>query len=106
MRRRFPSDSYTNEKPRRLRRIASRSSAELTRAFEAGEISLRQYDLRSRLGVRQQRRLIAAEKARSIAALIAAETVNRFLDDIGTGTPIQLSEVVAAITNAVRVAKA
>jgi hypothetical protein len=102
MRRRYPSDSYASDKARRLRRIKGRACPELTSAFEAGEISLRQFDLRSRLGVRQQKRIIAAEGARSTAALIAAATINRFLDNMGTGTPIQLREVAAAISDAVR----
>jgi hypothetical protein len=44
--------------------VESKAKHELTQAFEAGEISLRQYDLRSRLGIRQQKRLIAAQKAK------------------------------------------
>jgi hypothetical protein len=102
MRRRYVSNSYANDKARRLRRIKGQACPELTQAFEAGEISLRQYDLRSRLGVRQQHRIIAAQKARSAAALIAADTIEQFLDSLGTGTPIQLREVVAAISSAVR----
>ena len=97
MRARYPSDSYASDKARRLRRIARRSSAELTRAFEAGEISLRQYDLRSRLGVRQQKRVVAAERARSTACLVAATTINQFLDSLATGTQVRLREVAAAI---------
>jgi hypothetical protein len=101
MRRRFPSDSYASEKARRLRRIARRSSAELTRAFENAQLSLRQYDLLSRRPARQQKHIIAAERARSAAALIAAETVNRFLDNLEAKTPIRLSEVSAAISSAI-----
>jgi hypothetical protein len=102
MRPRYASDSYASDKACRLRRIKGRACLELTQDFEAGEISLRQYDLRSRLGVRQQKRLIATEKARSAAALIAATTINQLLDSLSTGTPIQLREVVAAISDAVQ----
>ena len=101
MRRRYPSDSYASEKARRLRRIARRSSAELTRAFESGQLSLRQYDLLARRPTRQQRHLLAAQKAKDMAALIAARTINQFLDSVGAGTKIMLSEVAAAISSAV-----
>jgi hypothetical protein len=102
MRRRYDSDSYAYTRERRLRRIRHSACAELTQAFEAGEISLRQYDLRSRLGVRQQHRIIAAQKARSAAALIAADTIEQFLDSLGTGTPLSLREAAGAISSAVR----
>jgi hypothetical protein len=102
MRRRFPSDSYASDKARRMRRIKGQACSELTQAFEAGEISLRQYDLRSRLGIRQQKRIIAVERARGTSALVAADTINQFLDNLGTGTPLSLREVAAAISSAVR----
>jgi hypothetical protein len=102
MRPRYPSDSYQADKERRLRRIKGQACPELTQAFEAGKISLRQFDLRSRLEVRQQKRLVAAERARISSTLVAAATINQFLDNMGTGTPIQLREVAAAISSAVR----
>jgi hypothetical protein len=97
MRRRFPSDSYGNEKKRRLRRIQNRAHPALIDAYEHGDLSLRQFDLLSKLPPAKQRRLIAAEKARSASALLAAQAVNQFLDSLSTGTPIRLSEVAAAI---------
>jgi hypothetical protein len=59
---------------------------------------MRQYDLLARQSTRQQRRVIAAERSRSVAALVAAETVNRFLDNLEAETPIWLREVVTAIS--------
>jgi hypothetical protein len=102
MRARYPSDSYQADRERRLRRIKGRACPELTQAFETGEISLRQYDLRSRLRVRQQKRLIAAEKAKIASALVAADTINQFLDGLSSGAPLKLREVVVAISSAVR----
>jgi hypothetical protein len=65
-------------------------------------MSLRQFDLVSRGSKAQQKRLVAVQKASSAAALVAAQTINQLLDSLSTGTPIQLREVVAAITNTVR----
>jgi hypothetical protein len=61
MRQRFPSDTYEHAKKRRLRKIAGRSSVELIRSFESGQLSLRQYDLLSRRPVKQQQRIIVNE---------------------------------------------
>jgi hypothetical protein len=83
-----------------LRKIQNRAHPALIAAYEHGELSLRQYDLLSRRPARQQHRIIAAERARIASALIAAQVINRFLDNLGTGTPIQLREVVGAIRNA------
>jgi hypothetical protein len=102
MRRRYESDSYQADKARRLRRIQSRAHPELIRAFECGELSLRRFDEISKLGLRRQQHLIAAQKARSTAALLAAEALNRFLDNLSTETPIRLSEVAGAISSALR----
>jgi len=100
MRRRFPSDSYAAEKKSRLRRIRNRACSSLSRAFESGQLSLRQYDLLSRRPTRQQQRLIAGEKARSASALVAATTINRFLDSHKVGQ-IRLLDVELAIRRAV-----
>ena len=102
MRRLYASDSYAIDKARRLRRIKRRAVSELQQAFESGELSLRKFDILSRLSPRKQRRIIASEKASNAAALIAAKAIDEFLDDIGTETPIQLPEVAAAISSAVR----
>ena len=45
MRPRYASDSYDADKARRLRRIRRRACPELKDAYEAGTISLRQFDL-------------------------------------------------------------
>jgi len=102
MRRRFPSDSYAADKARRLRRINRRAVPELQKAFESGELSLRKFDVLSRLSPRKQRRIIASEKATGAAALLAARTIDQFLDGIGAGTKILLPEVAGAISNAVQ----
>jgi hypothetical protein len=102
MRRRYVSDSYASDKARRLRRVESRACSELKEAYESGRLSLRRYDLLSRRPTRQQRRIIAAERASSVAAMVAAVTIDQLLDGLGTGTPIQLREVAAAISSAVR----
>jgi hypothetical protein len=102
MRRRYVSDSYTIDKARRLRRIKRRAVPELQKAFENGELSLRKFDILSRLSPRKQRRIIASEKATSAAALLAAKAINQFLDGIGAGTKIMLPEVIAAISSGLR----
>ena len=101
MRARYPSDSYQADKSRRLKRIERRACAELQQAYKSG-LSLRQYDLLSRQPTRRQQRLIATEKARSMAALIAAQAINQFLDNLQTGSPVRLQEVVGAISGAVQ----
>ena len=102
MRRRYPSDSYASEKARRLRRIQRRSSVELTRAFESGQLSLRQYDATSRRSIREQKRFVADLERETVGAQTAAKVIERFLSDLQAGTPIRLREVVAAISNAVQ----
>jgi hypothetical protein len=102
MRRRYTSDSYASEKARRLRRIEGRACFELQQAYQGGQLSLRQYDLLSRRPARQQKHIITAERAKIASAFVAAATINQFLDSLGTGTTIQLREVVAAISSAVQ----
>jgi hypothetical protein len=106
MRPRYESDSYAVNKARRLKRIERRACRELQQAYQSERLSLRQYDLISRRPARQQHRIIAAERARNAAALIAADTIEKLLDSLGTGTPLCLREVVSAVTNAVRGLKA
>jgi hypothetical protein len=102
MRQRFASDTYEHAKKRRLRKIAGRSSAELTRAFETGQISLRQYDLVSRNPKARQRRMIEVEQRKSVAALTAAQVIEELLRATKPGTPIRLPEITTAIRNALR----
>jgi hypothetical protein len=102
MRRRYPSDSYEASKTQRLKRIRSRATVELSRAFEAGRLSLRQFDAISRRSIREQKRFVAAQRARIASALVAAATINQFLDSMETGTPLRLREVAGAISSAIR----
>jgi hypothetical protein len=98
MRARYPSDSYSADKSRRLKRIERCACRELQQAYQSGRLSLRQYDLLSRRPAKQQKHLIAARKARVSAAIAAAATINQFLDSRGTGAPLSLREVVTAIS--------
>ena len=67
-------------------------------AYEQGALSLRQFDQLSRLGLGQQRWTIAAEKAKSAAAFIAAQTINDILSrQVGQ---VRLSEISLAIRDA------
>jgi hypothetical protein len=99
MRRLYASDSYAIDKARRLRRIKRRAVSELQKAFESGELSLRKFDMLSRLSPRQQRRILATEKARSAATLVAAEAINDLLSR--QAGPVRLSNVELAIRKAV-----
>lgn len=96
---------YVVGKARRLRRIRRRATAELGQAFEEGVISLRQYDLLSRLGVQEQRAKIRAKIVGLVcereSARIAAETIGAILEGSKVG-PIRLSEIAGAIGKAVR----
>lgn len=98
-RRRYASDSYDADKERRLRRIRRRACPELKDAYEAGTISLRQFDLVSRGSKAQQRRVVTAERTRSVTATLAAKTINQFLDSLEAGTPLSLLELASAVRN-------
>jgi len=102
MRARYPSDSYQADKKRRLKRIERRACSELQQAYQGGQLSLRQYDLLSRRSTRQQKRILAAERSRSVTALVAAQTINQFLDSLEARTPISLRELAGAVRNAVQ----
>src|SRR6516162_2568903 len=41
----------------------------------------------------QQRRIVTAQRAKHWTALIAARTIDQFLDSLGAGTPIRLRDV-------------
>jgi hypothetical protein len=83
--------TYQAIKARRLIRVRRRAVPELIEAFERGRLSLRQFDLMSRLSARQQKRAITVkareERAASIAALVIAEILN------GAGSRIRLADV-------------
>jgi hypothetical protein len=97
MRPRYASDSYASNKERRLCRIRRRTCSELACAYEHGNLSLRRFDQLSRLGLRQQRRMIAAEKLRSTAATIAAQAIEKVLDEAGA---VRLPQISTAIREA------
>ena len=102
-----PSQAYAAHKARRLRRIRRRATPELTEAFAAGDISLRQYDILSRRGVREQRARIARQHREIESARMAAEVIEgKLADSKGTHTPVRLSEISAAIHEAVQAAHA
>ena len=107
MRTLFSSQLYAAHKARRLARIRRRATPELTQAFAAGDISLRQYDILSRRGAREQRERIARQQRERKSARIAAEVIaGKLADSKGTHTPVRLSEISAAIHEAVQAAHA
>jgi hypothetical protein len=75
----------------------------LSEAFAAGKVTLRQYDLVSRLPIRQQRARIATLNQKIDCAQIAAKVIEEILDD-SKGAPgsVRLSEISAAICRAVQ----
>ena len=91
------SRGYLASKASRLRRIVGRAIPELGEAFGAGKISLRQYDLLSRLGAVEQRARIAALKRESDCERLAAEVIEKMLEG---GSPVELSEVSRLIREA------
>jgi hypothetical protein len=100
----FPSQEYAASKTRRLRRIALRATPELSEAFAAGKITLRQYDLGSRLSPKQQRTRIAALNREIEGAQIATKVIDKMLD--GTPGSVRLTEVARAVCQAVQAARA
>jgi hypothetical protein len=100
---RFPSQEYAASKARRLRRIRARAIPELSEAFVAGEITLRCFEILSRLTGTNQRAIIARQKQQTEHARLAAETINALLDDAkSAGASVRLAEVASAIYEAVQ----
>jgi hypothetical protein len=99
----FPSQDYAAHKRRRLRRIAARAVPELSAAFAAGKLTLRQYDLISRLQPGEQRSKIARLNQEIESARIAAETIGAILDRTkgSASGSVRLNEISAAIRAAV-----
>jgi hypothetical protein len=102
---RFPSQEYAASKARRLRRIAARATSDLSQAFAAGKVTLRQYDLVSRLAPKQQRARIAVLNREIEGAKIAAEVIDEILDG-KKGDHVRLAEISLAIREAVQRAHA
>jgi hypothetical protein len=99
----FPSQAYAASKARRLRRIGSRATPELSEAFAAGKVTLRRYDILSRLTGTKQRAIIAKQEQETEHTRLAAETINALSDDAkSAGTPVRLAEVAAAIYETVQ----
>jgi hypothetical protein len=99
---RFPSQEYAASKSRRLKRIAARTTVELSEAFAAGKVTLRQYDLISRLAPKQQKERIAVLNREIEGAQIAASTIEEILDrSKGAPDSVRLSEVARVIREAV-----
>ena len=69
----FPSQQYAASKRRRLKRIGARTVPELTEVFAAGKVTLRQYDLISRLAPKQQRERVSTLNWEIEGAQIAAK---------------------------------
>ena len=97
----YPSATYPATKARRLTRIRRRACRELVQAYEHGKISLRQFDLASRLSRRQQKRVIAEGRRQVLAQQIAASIINRVLSEYA-GKEIDLSQICAAIICSIR----
>lgn len=103
MRKLFPSQAYAAHKARRLQRIRRRATPELTQAFAVGDISLRQYDILSLRGAREQRARMARQQRERKSARLAAETICAILDRTkAADAPVHLAEITAAIRYAVQ----
>jgi hypothetical protein len=79
----------------------------LSQAFAACKVTLRQYDLVSRLASQQQRERIAALNREIEGAQVAARTIDEILDcSKGAPDPVRLTEVARSIREAVQAAHA
>jgi hypothetical protein len=102
----FPSQEYAASKARRLRRIDARATPELSQTFAAGRLTLRRYDILSRLPSTKQRAIIAQQEQETARARLAAETINAVLDDTkSSDIPVRLAEIAAGIYEAVQSAR-
>jgi hypothetical protein len=99
MRNRYPSQDYVAHKRRRLQRIKARATPELTDVFAGGKITLRQFDLASRLTPGEQRSKIARLNQAIENSRIAAKTIDELLN--GSGGLVQLCEVARTIRETV-----
>jgi hypothetical protein len=75
----YASASYSLTKERRLRRIGRSAILELTETFNAGGLSLRQYDLLSRLSPTRQRKALQAGRHRKEGQELAARVIHSLL---------------------------
>jgi len=75
----FASHSHAEARARRLRRIERRATTELKAAYEEGRLSLRQYDLLSKLSPVRQRKAIHCDRNKEQAQTQAALTIRAVL---------------------------
>ena len=75
----FVSQSYDEARARRLRQIRARAIPELNEAFATGKLTLRRYDILSRLTGRKQRKAVRLERNRERAQNLAAVAIRSVL---------------------------
>jgi hypothetical protein len=90
----FPSATYAAVRQRRLRSIQLRGTPELIAALDTGKISFMRAETISRLGARQQRRILEREQFKENAQRLAAEALR---DLLAQAKRIDLKEVAEAI---------
>jgi hypothetical protein len=76
---RYPSEGYKETRGRRLRRISRSAIPELREGWQAGRISLRRYDLLSRLPASRQRKELAHLELKETANTLAAKVIHSIL---------------------------
>jgi hypothetical protein len=75
----YASSSYAETKERRLRRAGRYAVRELTDAFNAGNLSLRQYELMSRLSPARQKKTLQLDRHRKEGQQLAARVIHLLL---------------------------
>jgi hypothetical protein len=96
----YASDSYAEAKRRRLCRIGGHAARELTEAFNAGQLSLRRYDLLSRLSPASQRKALQADRRQQDGQSLAAHAIHLILAE--KTAQIDLAAVEARIIESIR----
>jgi len=100
----FASQSYAEARARRLRRIERRATTELKAAYEEGRLSLRAYDLLSRLPAGQQRKTVKSDRYKEHAQTLAAAAIKRLLAQKPQRVDLALltSQIISAIRASLR----
>ena len=96
----FASQSYAEARARRLRRIERTAARELREAFSEGHLSLRQYDLLSKLSPLEQRNAIKSDRHKERAQTLAAAAIRSVLAQ--KPHRIDLGLIAAQIITAIR----
>jgi hypothetical protein len=96
----FASQGYAEARARRLRRIQRTATAELKVAYSEGRLSLRQYDLLSKLSARQQRKAVMSDRDKEQAQTKAAAAIHSVLAQ--TSPRSDLGLIAAKIIGAIR----